>query len=248
MRIKSILVSQPKPETEKNPYYDLANKYNLRIDFRPFNEIEGISSKEFRLSKINVNDFSAIIFTSKASINHFFKICEELRVKVSEDIKYFCNSESTAWFLQKFIVYRKRKVFYGNGNILDLNNILKHHTSETYLVPCSESHKDEVNNGFDKININYKRAITYRTVNSDLSDIEDLNYNVLVFFNPAGIKSLFYNFPNYVQNETKIAAFGASTAKAVIEAGLSIDIQAPMPEAPSMTMALELFIKKNNGK
>jgi uroporphyrinogen-III synthase len=246
LKIKSILVTQPKPETEKSPYYDLSNKYNLKIDFRPFIQVEGISCKEFRQTRLNILDYSAIIFTSKTGINHFFRLCEELRIVVPDSMKYFCNSESIAYFLQKYIVYRKRKIFYGNGNLEDLLDILMKHQTENFLVPCSDIHKEEIPNGLESININFTRAILYRTVSSDLSDLKDVNYDILVFFSPSGIKSLLANFPEFVQNETKIAAFGSTTSRAVVNAGLRLDIQAPLPEAPSMTMALELFIKKHN--
>jgi uroporphyrinogen-III synthase len=250
LKIKSILVSQPKPEMEKSPYFDLASKYNLKIDFRPFVKVEGISSKEFRLTKINIPDYSAIIFTSKTAINHFFQLCEELRIIVSDNMKYFCNSESIALFLQKYIVYRKRKIFYGNGNFENLVEILTKHETEHFLVPCSDIHKEELPNGLESTNLKFKRVILYKTLSSDLSDLKDINYNILVFFSPSGIKSLFVNFPDFVQNETKIAAFGTATAKAVTDAGLRLDIQAPLPEAPSMTMALDQYIKKfnNNNK
>jgi uroporphyrinogen-III synthase len=243
-------VSQPKPETEKSPYFDLSAKYNLKIDFRPFVRVEGISSKEFRQTKINISDFSAIIFTSKTAINHFFQLCDELRIIVSDGMKYFCNLESIALFLQKYIVYRKRKIFYGNGNFENLVEILLKHETENFLVPCSDIHKEEIPNGLESTNLNFKRMILYKTLSSDLTDIKELNYDVLVFFSPSGIKSLFTNFPGFQQNDTKIAAFGTATAKAVIDAGLKLDIQAPLPEAPSMTMALDQYIKKfnNNNK
>lgn len=246
MKIKSILVTQPRPETEKSPYYDLANKYNLKIDFRPFIQVDAITCKEFRQTKINILDYTAIIFTSKTAINHFFKLCDDLRVVVPDKLKYFCNSESIAFFLQKYIVYRKRKIFYGNGNFEHLREILLKHNTENFLVPCSDIHKEEIPNGLETLKIKFTRAIIYRTVPSDLSDLANVNYDILVFFSPSGIKSLLTNFPNFVQNDTKIAAFGSNTAKAVLDAGLRLDIQAPMPQVPSMTMALDLFIKKNN--
>jgi len=246
LKIKSILVSQPKPESEKSPYFDLANRYNLKVDFRPFVIVEGISSKEFRTSKINIMEYTAVIFTSKTAIDHFFKLCEELRSVISDNTKYFCNSEAIALYLQKYIVYRKRKIFYGNGNFENLVEILNKHNEETFLVPCSDIHKEELPNGLENTSLKFKRAILYRTLCSDLSDIKELNYDIIVFFSASGVKSYLSNFPEFAQNEVKIAAFGTAAAKAVVESGLRLDIQAPMPEIPSMTMALDVFIKKNN--
>ena len=248
MKIKRILVSQPKPTTPKSPYADLAEKNNLKIDFRPFIQVEGVSAKEFRKQRINILDHSAVIFTSRTAIDHFFRIAEELRVSVPDTMKYFCISEATAYYLQKYIVYRKRKIFHSTGRFTDLVDVLKKHKDEKFLVPLSDIHKQEIPSLLNKNKINYTKAILYRTVSSDLSDLKDVNYDVLVFFSPSGIKSLFQNFPDFEQNDTKIASFGPATAKAVKEAGLRLDIQAPMPQAPSMAMALEQFIKKYNKK
>jgi len=248
LKIKRILVSQPKPTTPKSPYADLAEKNNLKIDFRPFIQVEGVPAKEFRKQRINILDHSAVIFTSRTAIDHFFRIAEELRVSVPDTMKYFCISEATAYYLQKYIVYRKRKIFHSTGRFADLVDVLKKHKEEKYLVPLSDIHKQEIPSLLNKNKINYTKAILYRTVSSDLSDLKDVNYDVLVFFSPSGIKSLFQNFPDFKQNETKIASFGPATAKAVKDAGLRLDIQAPMPQAPSMAMALEQFIKKHNKK
>lgn len=239
-------MSQPKPTTPKSPYADLAEKNNLKIDFRPFIQVEGVPAKEFRKQRINILDHSAVIFTSRTAIDHFFRIAEELRVSVPDTMKYFCISEATAYYLQKYIVYRKRKIFHSTGRFTDLVDVLKKHREETFLVPLSDIHKQEIPSLLNKNKINYTKAILYRTVSSDLSDLKDVNYDVLVFFSPSGIKSLFQNFPDFKQNDTKIASFGPATAKAVKEAGLRLDIQAPMPQAPSMAMALEQFIKKYN--
>ena len=241
-------MSQPKPTTPKSPYADLAEKNNLKIDFRPFIQVEGVSAKEFRKQRINILDHSAVIFTSRTAIDHFFRIAEELRVTVPDTMKYFCISEATAYYLQKYIVYRKRKIFHSTGRFPDLVDVLKKHKDEKFLVPLSDIHKQEIPSLLNKNKINYTKAILYRTVSSDLSDLKDVNYDVLVFFSPSGIKSLFQNFPDFKQNDTKIASFGPATAKAVKEAGLRLDIQAPMPQAPSMAMALEQFIKKYNKK
>ena len=248
MKIKRILVSQPKPTTPKSPYADLAEKNNLKIDFRPFIQVEGVLAKEFRKQRINILDHSAVIFTSRTAIDHFFRIAEELRVSVPDTMKYFCISEATAYYLQKYIVYRKRKIFHSTGRFTDLVDVLKKHKDEKFLVPLSDIHKQEIPSLLNKNKINYTKAILYRTVSSDLSDLKDVNYDVLVFFSPSGIKSLFQNFPDFKQNDIKIASFGPATAKAVKEAGLRLDIQAPMPQAPSMAMALEQFIKKYNKK
>lgn len=248
MKIKSILVSQPKPETEKSPYFDLINSYKVKIDFRPFIHIEGVDGKEFRKSKINILDHKAVIFTSRNAVDHFFRICEELRITVPDSMKYFCISESTAYYLQKYVVYRKRKIFHGKQSFEDLIDVIKKHGGEKFLLPCSDIQKQDVPKLLEANKIDYSRAILYRTVCSDLSDLADVNYDVLVFFSPAGIKSLFMNFPEFKQNSTAIAVFGSTTAKAAKEAKLRIDIAAPMPEAPSMTMALENYIKKMNKK
>lgn len=246
MKIKRILVSQPKPTSDKSPYYELAKKNNLHIDFRPFIHVEEISGKDFRNSKINILDHTAVIFTSRTAIDHFFRVCKELRVTVPDTMKYFCISEATAFYLQKYTVYRKRKIFYGNGRFDDLLDIINKHKNETYIVPLSDIHKQEIPDKLTSNKIKFNKAILYRTVSSDLSDLESVNYDVLVFFSPSGIASLKQNFPQFAQNDTLIASFGPTTAKAVEEAGLRLDIKAPMPQAPSMTMALEQFIKKHN--
>jgi uroporphyrinogen-III synthase len=246
LKIKSILVSQPKPETAKSPYFDLAEKNNVTVDFRPFIHVEGISAKEFRQSRIHILDHTAVIFTSRTAIDHFFRIAQELRLTVPDSMKYFCISEATAYYLQKYIVYRKRKIFYGNGKFADLINVMKKHKDENFLMPLSDIHKQQIPDSLDKAGFKYTKAILYRTVSSDLSDLKDVNYDILVFFSPSGISSLLQNFPDFEQNETRIACFGPSTAKAVKEAGLRLDIQAPTSKAPSMTMALEQYIKKHN--
>lgn len=246
MKIKKILVSQPKPESAKSPYFDLAEKANIQVDFRPFIQVEGVPAKEFRQTRIQILDHTAVIFTSRTAIDHFFRICQETRVTVPDTMKYFCISEATAFYLQKYIVYRKRKIFYGNGMFSDLTEVMKKHKDDKFLVPLSHIHKQEIPELLDKGGFKYTKAILYRTVSSDLSDLKDVNYDILVFFSPSGIKSLKQNFPDFEQNETKIASFGPSTAAAVKDAGLRLDIEAPTAQAPSMTMALEQFIKKHN--
>jgi uroporphyrinogen-III synthase len=248
LKIKKILVSQPAPETEKSPYFDLAKKHNLNIDFRPFIQVEAVEAKVFRQERINILDFTAVVFTSRTAVDHFFRICDDLKVEVPDSMKYFCVSEAIAFYLQKYIVYRKRKIFFGKSRFDDLIVILEKHTDEKFLLPLSDMYQPSIPKKMDKIKANYKIAVLYKTVASDLSDLSDVNYDVLVFFSPSGINSLLENFPNFAQNNTKIAAFGPSTAKAVTDAKLRLDIQAPMPEAPSMTMALDQYIKLTNKK
>jgi len=247
MKLKKILVSQPNPENgQKSPYFELAEKNNLQIDFRPFIHVQGIPSKEFRQHRIDILEHSAIIFSSKTSIDHFFRICEELRITVPDSMKYFCISEATAYYLQKYIVYRKRKIFYGNGAFTDLMDLIQKHKEENFLVPLSDTHKEEIPNTLASQKIKFTKAIIYRTVCSDLTDLPVLDYDMLVFFSPSGIKSLQQNFPDFKQEKIRIASFGTTTANAVQEAGLRLDLAAPLPEAPSMTMAIDLFIKSNN--
>lgn len=246
LKVKSLLVSQPKPETDKSPYFDMSKKYNLKIDFRPFIQVEGIPAKDFRKKRINIAEHGAVIFNSKNAADHFFRICNEMRITVPETMKYFCLSESIAFYLQKYVVYRKRKIFYGTRSITDLLDTIKKHKDEKFLLPCSNVHKDEIVTVLKKHDIDFTRAVLYKTVSADLSDLAKVNYDVLVFFTPAGIKSLFKNFPKFKQNNTRIAAYGETTAKAVSDAKLRLDIKAPTPAAPSMTMALEQYIKKAN--
>lgn len=246
MKIKKILVSQPNPENGKSPYFELADKNNLQVDFRPFIHVEGIPAKEFRQERIDILAHSAVIFTSKTAADHFFRICEELRVNVPDTMKYFCISESTAYYLQKYIVYRKRKIFYGNGNFSDLMDLINKHREEKFLVPLSDLHKEQIPTTLKEQKIKFTKAILYRTVCSDLSDLPVNDYDMLVFFSPSGIKSLIQNFPDFKQNSIKIASFGTTTASAVEQAGLRLDVRAPMPEAPSMTMALDQYITSYN--
>jgi uroporphyrinogen-III synthase len=246
LKIKSILVSQPEPETAKSPYYELAEKNGLKIDFRPFIQVEGITAKEFRQTRIHILEHSAVIFTSRTAIDHFFRISQEMRLTVPDAMKYFCISEATAFYLQKYIVYRKRKIFYADGRFSDLTSVMKKHRDEKFLVPLSDIHNQEIPELLEQEGYTYTKAVLYKTVSSDLSDLKDIKYDILVFFSPSGIKSLFQNFPDFSQNTTLIACFGPSTAKAVREAGLRLDIEAPTSQAPSMTMALEQYIKKNN--
>ncbi|MDX1627174.1 MAG: uroporphyrinogen-III synthase [Fulvivirga sp.] len=245
--VKSILVSQPKPKDDNSPYFKLAEKYNLTIDFRPFIQVDPVSIKEFRKQKIDILNHTAIIFTSRNAVDHFFSICEELKIEMPADMKYFCISEQTANYLQKYIVIRKRKIFTGHRTAGELIEILKKHKNEKYLFPCSDIRKDDIPDFLKKNGYNYSEAIIYRTVASDLSDLENVYYDILAFYSPSGINSLLVNFPDFKQNKTRIAAFGPTTAKAVRENDMIVDIEAPLPNAPSMTGALELYIKKANG-
>jgi uroporphyrinogen-III synthase len=246
LKVKTILVTQPKPDTEKSPYYDLAKKYNLKIDFRAFIHIEGIPAQVFRKDRVNIPDHTSVILTSRHAADHFFRICTEMRITNVEELKYFCISESTAFYLQKYITFRKRKIFYGKQNINDLIEVLRKHKKEKFLLPCSDIAKEVTADTLSAQGFDFSKAVIYRTVCSDLSDLADVKYDMLVFFSPSGITSLFKNFPDFTQNTTLIAAFGQATSQAVLDAGLRLDIQAPIPEAPSMTMSIEHFIKKNN--
>jgi uroporphyrinogen-III synthase len=246
MKIKKILVSQPQPESDKSPYFEIAEKNNVKIEFRPFIHVEPIDIKEFRKERINILDHTAVVFTSKTAIDHFFRVTTEMRIMVPDNMKYFCTSESIAHYLQKYIVYRKRKIFFGKGKFPDLIEVLEKHKNEKFFVPLSDQHKKEIPELLTLGKFKYTIGILYLTVSSDLTDLSMINYDLLVFFSPSGIKSLLKNFPGFEQNDIKIASFGNSTARAVKEAGLRLDLQAPMPEAPSMTMALDLFIKENN--
>jgi len=246
LKVKTILVTQPKPESEKSPYFDLSKKYNLKIDFRAFIHIEGIPAGVFRKERINIAEHKAIILTSRHAADHFFRMCAEMRITNVEELKYFCISESTAFYLQKYITYRKRKIFYGKQNIKDLMDVMKKHKKEKFFLPCSDIAKQEIADALTEHHFNFTKATIYKTVASDLSDLADVKYDMLVFFSPAGITSLMKNFPTFKQNTTLIAAFGHTTSQAVLEAGLRLDIQAPIPEAPSMTMSIENYVKKNN--
>ena len=246
MKIKKILVSQPKPESDKSPYYDLAKKNGVEVEFRQFIQVEPISSKDFRTQKVNILDHTGIVFTSKIAIDHFFRLVKEIRITVPETMKYFCNSESTAFYLQKYIVYRKRKIFHSEGKLDELLDIILKHSEEKYFIPVSDIMNQELCDKLDQNGIAYSKAVLYKTINSNISDIKTNDYDVMVFFSPQGISSLKSNFPDFEQNGLVIASFGSATAKAVEDAGLRLDIQAPMPEAPSMIMALEQYIKKIN--
>lgn len=240
-------MSQPKPASEKSPYYDIAEKYGVKIDFRPFIKVESLSAKEFRLQKVSILDHTAVIFTSRNAIDHFFGLCTEMRIAIPETMKYFCVTEAVALYIQKYIQYRKRKIFFGNtGKIEDLVPSIVKHNSEKYFVPMSDVHTDEIKNLLDKNKITHTEAVMYRTVSNDFQEGEAFDYDMLLFFSPAGVSSLKKNFPNFDQKEIKIGTFGSTTAQAVRDAGLRLDLEAPTVQAPSMTAALEMFIKETN--
>ena len=247
MKIKKVLVSQPKPSSDKSPYFDIAEKYGVEIVFRPFIKVEGVSAKEFRQQKVSILDHTAVVFTSRHAIDHFFTLCTELRVTIPETMKYFCTSEQIALYIQKYVQYRKRKVFFGaTGKFADLMPSIVKHNSEKYLVPLSDVHTDEIKNGLDAKKIQHSEAVMYRTVSNDFTPEEKFDYDMLLFFSPAGIQSLLKNFPEFDQKDIAIGCFGPSTAKAVKDAGLRLDLEAPTVEAPSMTAALDKFIAENN--
>ena len=245
LSIKKLLVSQPKPETGKSPYFDIAERYGVDIDFRPFIKVEPLTAKEFRQQRIAIPDYSAVIFTARTAVDHFFHLCKELRVVVPETMKYFCMTEAIAVYLQKYTVYRKRKIFFGStGKIDDLLTLIIKHPKEKYLLPASDIHKDDIATALAAKKIVCKTAVMYRTVSNDFSKDESFDYDMLVFFSPSGISSLMKNFPQFKQDGIRIGCFGSTTAKAAIDAGLRLDIEAPTPEAPSMTAALEQYLKK----
>ena len=247
MKIKKVLVSQPMPASEKSPYFDLAEKFGVIIDFRPFIKVESLSAKEFRQQKVSILDHTAVIFTSRHAIDHFFNLCTELRVTIPETMQYFCVTEAVALYIQKYVQYRKRKIFFGaTGKIEDLVPSIVKHKTEKYLVPMSDVHNDDVKNLLDKNNIQHTEAVMYRTVSNDFTSDEEFDYDMLVFFSPAGVTSLKKNFPDFDQKEIRIGTFGSTTAQAVRDAGLRLDLEAPTVQAPSMTAALDMFIKENN--
>ena len=248
MKVKTILVSQPEPAVENSPYNQLVEKRKVAIDFRPFIHVEGVAAREVRKQKIDLSKFSAIILTSRNSVDHFFRLAEEMRYPVPSTLKYFCQSEAVAYYLQKYVVYRKRKVYVGTRTFSDLIELIAKHKSENFLLPCSDVLKPSVPEALDKLEINWTKGVFYNTVISDLSDLRDVYYDILVFFSPSGIDSLFHNFPDFKQNDTRIAVFGNTTVKAVENKGLRVDISAPNKDTPSMSMALERYIKKMNKK
>jgi len=248
MKVKTILVSQPEPKIENSPYFDLSEKKKVKIDFRPFIHVEGVSSKVIRQQKIDLNNYTAIILTSRNAVDHFFRVAEEMRFKVPDAMKYFCQSEAVAYYLQKYVVYRKRKIYVGKRTFSELTPLIKKYKDEKFLLPTTDKLKPEVPKILNDLGVNWKQSVFYKTVISDLSDLENVTYDILVFFSPSGIDSLFHNFPDFKQNDTRIAVFGNTTIKAVEAKGLRVDIAAPTPETPSMTMALKKYIDTVNKK
>jgi uroporphyrinogen-III synthase len=249
LKVKTILVSQPEPKVENSPYFELQQKHKVKVDFRSFIHVEGVSAKDIRAQKIDLNNFSAIILTSRNSVDHFFRVAEEMRYKVPEDLKYFCQSEAIAFYLQKYVVYRKRKIYVGQKDFADMTTLFKKYKDEKFLLPASDQLNFDIPQTLNALKLNWTPATFYKTVMSDLSDLADVYYDILAFFSPSGIKSLFMNFPDFEQNNTRIAVFGSTTQKEALEHGLRIDIMAPSPGTPSMTGALEKYVAEvNKGK
>ncbi|RRA96731.1 uroporphyrinogen-III synthase [Paenimyroides viscosum] len=246
MKVKSILVSQPEPKVENSPYFDIQQKYKVKIDFRPFIHVEGVNAKEIRQQKIDLNNYTSIILTSKNSVDHYFRVAEEMRFKVPETMKYFCQSEAIAYYLQKYVVYRKRKIYVGQKDFVDLSPLIKKFKDDKFLLPASDKLNDDVPQTLNGLSVNWTQGIFFRTAMSDLSDLADVKYDVLCFFSPTGINSLFKNFPDFVQDNTRIGVFGSTTKKEAELFGLRVDIMAPTPEAPSMTMAIDQYLAKVN--
>ena len=243
MKVKTILVSQPEPKIENSPYFDLQQTQKVKIDFRPFIHVENVTTKEIRLQKVNFSSFSAIILTSRNAVDHFFRVAESMRYKVPDSMKYFCQSEAVAYYLQKYVVYRKRKIYVGNNNFKDLEATFTKFNKERFLAPTSGSLNPDIIKTLDSFEISWERAQLYKTVVSDLSDLRDVYYDLLVFFSPLGIESLFKNFPDFEQNKTLIAVYGNTTEEAAKAKNLRIDIKAPTEVSPSMAMAIDKYIK-----
>ena len=246
--IKKVLVSQPQPSNPKSPYYEIAKKLGVEFVFRPFIKVEGLTSKEFRQQRINITDYTAIVFTSRHAVDHFFNLCKDLRVTVPDDMKYFCITETVALYIQKYVQYRKRKVFFGTNGKIDtvLPHMLRHKT-ERFLTPQSDVHTDEISNLMESNGLDHTECVMYRTVSNDFSQDEAFDYDMLVFFSPSGINSLFKNFPEFNQGDISIATYGPATSKSAKDAGLRVDVEAPSPKYPGITSALEDYIKQVNG-
>jgi uroporphyrinogen-III synthase len=243
MKVKKILISQPRPENDKSPYFDLAGKHNVQIDFKPFIKVQGLTASEFRKQKVYLKDYTAIIFTSKNAVDHFFRLCSDMRYTVPETLKYFCITEAIALYTQKYIVYRKRKIFFGNRDFSELAELMKKHSNERFLLPASDVCKEDQYKTLEESGISYTKAIFYKTVHNNMSKLaSEFDYDMILFFSPEGIKSILKNFPDFQQGDIRIGAFGNATAKSAKDAGFRLDLEAPLPEAPSMAMALDLFL------
>lgn len=251
MKIRNLLISQPNPvDITKSPYYEIQKKFNVTIDFYKFFKIEGITGRDFRKDKVSILDHSAVVFTSKNAVDHFFRICTELRIEPPEELKYFNISESISFYLQKYVQYRKRKIFHGRESIANLVEIITKHTEEKYLLPCSELLNNSLSQALDDLSIKYSKALIYKTMSNDLRHINLNSYDMLVLFSPSGVKSIFESYPKFKQGNTLISAFGENTAQAVIDAGLKLTLSAPTETAPSMPAALDEYLAKvnKNGK
>ena len=246
--VKKILVSQPKPSSDKSPYFDIERKYGVEIVFRPFIKVESLTSREFRAQKIDILEHTAVIFTSRHAIDHFFGLCKEMRIIIPEDMKYFCITETVALYIQKYVQYRKRKVFFGTtGKINDLLPTMVKHKNERYFIPMSDVHNDEIEQLMSSKKLQFTQGVMYRTVSNDFAQDEPFNYDMLIFFSPSGITALLKNFPNFAQKNIAVGTFGVHTAKAAKEAGLSVQLEAPTPKYASITTALADYIKEVNG-
>lgn len=247
--VKSILITLPPPENDKSPYLDIASDWKIKVDFRAFTHVEGVEARDFRKDKVYLEQYPSVIITSRNAIEHYFRMCEEMRFKVSEDTRYFCISEAIALYLQKFIQYRKRKIFFGDGKPQKLIELINKHKSGTrFLLPCSDVRDNSFPELLKQNDVDFTEATIFRTVASDLSDLSDVKYDMLVFFSPSSVASLYLNFPDFSQDETRIAAFGASTIEALKAHGLTINVPAPAPETPSMAMAIVQYLKQSNKK
>lgn len=248
MKVKSVLVSQPAPTIENSPYISLKKKRKVKIDFIPFIHVEGMTAREVRRQKIDLSKFSAIILTSRNAVDHFFRVAEEMRFPIPNALKYFCLSEAVAFYLQKYVVYRKRKIYVGGRTFNDLTEQISKYSEENYLIPCANVLSPAIPTKLDELGVRWTQGTFYKTEISDLSHLKDVYYDILVFFSPSGIESLIHNFPDFKQNNTRIAVFGKTTVKAAESAGLRIDISAPSPKVPSMSKALDIYIEKANKK
>ena len=247
--IKKILVSQPKPSSEKSPYFDIAERYGVEMVFHPFIKVEGLSAREFRQQKISLSEHTAVVFTSRHAIDHFFQLAKELRFVIPDDMKYFCITEQVALYIQKYVQYRKRKIFFGStGKFADLLPQMVKHKNERYFIPQSDVHTDEIKNLMESKKLRHTEGVMYRTVPNDLESDQPLDFDMVVFFSPSGVQSMLKNFPDFKQGKIAIATFGPTTAKAVKEAGLRLDLEAPTPQYPSITSALNAYIAEANKK
>lgn len=249
MKIKRILISQPKPENDRSPYFEIISKHNVDLEFYPFIKVEQLPASEFRKQKVYIKDYTAIIFTSRTAVNHFFRMCTDLRHQVPESLKYFCTSEAIALYTQKYIVYRKRKIFYGKRDFSDLIDVIRKHSSDRFLLPTSDVCSESISKSLDDNKIKFVQAVFYKTLPNDMSLLGRLNFDMLVFFSPEDIKSLQRNYADFVQGDIRLGAYGANTSQAILDAGFRLDLEAPKPGTPSMATALDLYISKvNNSK